>query len=297
MILVIGDIMLDEYLTGDATRLSPEYPVPVVLMKQDPPDLRLGGAANVAASVAALGEEVFLLGPYAKDRSSDLKRLCEKAGINLVGRPSDYRSWAGITTVKTRVVDSAGRMLIRLDREGTKPWDGVSMLRKSLKRMCPDAVIFSDYAKGCYTDNNWGAIEENLCEIVGGRRQRIVVDAKRKLSCYTSTAMIKCNQSEWDRWGGPWCANDNVVITKGEDGLSHRNQDGKWIDVPTERHPIYDVSGAGDVVTAVLGVGLARNLRTLHIDWKHILEQAVKAASASVAEPGTCIADSADVDL
>ena len=161
MILVVGDIMLDEYIRGKATRMAPEAPVPVVLMNGDKPELQLGGAANVAASVAALGEDVTLIGPYWHDRSDDIQRLCNEHGIELVGEPDDYGTlWSRETTVKTRVVDESGRLLIRLDNESVEPWKSASILKDTLWARRPDTVVFADYAKGCWTYSNWSAILE-----------------------------------------------------------------------------------------------------------------------------------------
>lgn len=298
MILVIGDIMLDEYLKGKSTRLAPEGPVPVVFTGKSGPEICLGGAANVAASVSALGEEVSLLGPYGKDRRLDLQRLCRKCGVKLIGEPSSYGNWSGITTIKTRIVDQTGRMLLRLDREGNDPWYGEAMLKRTLKRIRPDVVIFSDYAKGCWTAKNWATILRHMSP---NQRRRMVVDSKRNLDNYKGAGLIKCNESEWSRFGGGvMCPRDaHAVVTKGPNGMSHGRWgdcDGKmgwqWAHTKADAHDVYDVTGAGDVVTAVLAVGLARKLPL-----PQILKSAVEASGKSVTRRMTGVANAADVNL
>ena len=290
--------MLDKYLRGESTRLAPEGPVPVVLTGKREPELCLGGAANVAASVSALGEEVSLLGPYGEDRRLDLRRLCRRHGVKLVGEPASYGSWAGITTVKTRIVDQTGRMLLRLDREGDDPWDGEAMIKRTLKRIRPDTVVFSDYAKGCWTAKNWATI---LRCTSPAQRRRMVVDAKRNLDRYKGAGLIKCNEGEWDRFGGyATCPRDaQVVVTRGAKGMSHGRYgdcDGKmdwqWAQAQAEPHDVYDVTGAGDVVTAVLAVGLSRRL-----PMPKILKAATDASSKAVTRRMTGIASAGDTSL
>lgn len=293
MILVTGDIMLDEYIRGEATRLAPEAPVPVVLMDAGAPELRLGGAANVAASIAALGERVALAGPYGSDRESDLRRLCEGAGVELL-RTSN----TAMTTVKTRVIDPDGRLLVRLDHEVAEEWDGGG-LRTALDSLRPDAVVFSDYGKGCWTPGNWLAIASHLKRRTAPRDTvKLVVDAKRRLEQYEGAGVVKCNRGEWDRFGGDrLCpAGAWAVVTKGKSGLSYGGPRGadprEWADIPAVEHDVHDVTGAGDVVTAVIAVGLARGA-----PMDKLLESAVRASSVSVTKPMTGVADPADVDF
>jgi len=192
MIFVVGDIMLDEYVQGAVTRMAPEAPVPVVLLNGES-ELRLGGAANVAASVAALGEKVSLVGPYCHDRRDDLRRLCTDCGVELVGEPEDYGvASTRRTTVKTRLVDTDGRLLIRMDSESTEPWDGAHLLADVLWSGKPDTVVFADYAKGCWTVDNWHTIVDYITS--QGTRS-LLVDAKRRLDFYGGAGIVKCNES------------------------------------------------------------------------------------------------------
>jgi len=298
MVLVIGDIILDRYTRGEATRLAPEAPVPVVLMDGAKPEWRLGGAGNVAASVAALGEKVSLAGPYGHDGHRALRRLCDAAGIELLGEPQK----SAVTTIKTRVVDSSGRLLIRLDNERRDDWAGSRWLRNILDTLRPDTVVFSDYDKGCWTFNNWQAITEYFkLHARGGGLRRLVVDAKRRLEWYEGAGLVKCNKGEWDRFGGDsLCPVDShVVVTKGKMGLSHGGPPGpgqaglrQWDDISATEHDVHDVTGAGDIVAAVIAVGLSREL-----PMRQILESAVKASSASVTRPMTGVADPAETNL
>jgi len=295
MMLVIGDIILDKYTRGEATRLAPEAPVPVVLMDEAKPEWRLGGAGNVAASIAALGEEVSLVGPYGHDGHRDLRRLCGEAGIELLGKPQK----SAVTTIKTRVVDSSGRLLIRLDSERQDDWSGSSCLRKVLETLRPDAVVFSDYDKGCWTFDNWRTITDYFgLRAGGGGLRKLVVDAKRRLEWYEGAGLVKCNKGEWDRFDGDsLCPVDShAVVTKGKMGLSHGSpaEAGlrQWDDISATEHDVHDVTGAGDIVAAVIAVGLSREL-----PMRQILESAVKASSASVTRPMTGVADPAETGL
>jgi len=292
MILVVGDIMLDEYVKGKATRMAPEAPVPVVLMDGGGAEMMLGGAANVAASVAALGEDVALVGPYWHDRSCDVQKLCREHGIELVGEPDDYgTSWARRTTVKTRVVDESGRLLIRLDNETVEPWKSSQILQDALWDKKPDTVMFADYAKGCWTIDNWYRILDYLRARDGGGY--LLVDAKRNLDMYEGASIVKCNESEWELFDGEnLCpTGSRAVVTKGKSGLSHSGPirgsgDREWSDIAGMPHDVHDVTGAGDVAGAVIAVGLSRG-----VPIPAILETAVRASGTSVTKPMTGVAD------
>lgn len=301
MILVVGDVMLDEYVRGKATRMAPEAPVPVVLMDDDGPELRLGGAANVAASVAALGEDVILIGPYWHDRSDDIQRLCTRFGVELVGDPDDYgTSWSRRTTVKTRVVDESGRLLIRMDSETVEPWESAHILWDTLRSRKPDTVVFADYAKGCWTTANWTTILNYFAghKSPAEKPRRLLVDAKRRLELYEGAGVVKCNESEWERFGGEiLCPIEaQAIVTKGKAGLSHScaplDESGpctthrEWVDVAGTPHDVHDVTGAGDVVGAVVAVGLSRGM-----PMRKILESAVRAGGMSVTQPMTGVVD------
>jgi len=307
MILVVGDIMLDEYVRGKATRMAPEAPVPVVLMDGAEPELRLGGAANVAASVAALGEDVALVGPYCRTRSDDVQKLCKEHGIELVGEPDDYgTSWSRRTTVKTRVVDENGRLLIRMDNEDMEPWESADLLKHALRAKGPDTVMFADYAKGCWTPANWSTILDyflmsgGMASLPDGSR-RLLVDAKRRLDMYEGAGFVKCNESEWDRFGGnQFCPpGSQAIVTRGKAGLSHSvsplmsgSDDREWSDIAGLPHDVHDVTGAGDVVGAVIAVGLSRGVLM-----QSTLESAVRASGISVTQPMTGVADAVRAGL
>lgn len=293
--------MLDEYVRGKVTRMAPEAPVPVVLMDNGEPEMRLGGAANVAASVAALGEDVALVGPYWHDRSDDIQRLCAEHGIELVGEPDDYgTSWSCRTTVKTRVVDESGRLLIRMDNETVEPWRSSQILQNAILSKKPDTVVFADYAKGCWTAANWSTILDyfRVHRPPAEKPRRLLVDAKRRLELYKGAGVVKCNESEWDRFGGEnLCpVESQAVVTKGKAGLSHscspldKRGPGTtcrdWMDVTGMPHDVYDVTGAGDVVGAVIAVGLSRGMPI-----PKTLESAVRASGMSVTQPMTGVAN------
>lgn len=284
--------MLDEYVCGVATRLAPEAPVPILLRNHDDDTVRLGGAANVAASVASLGEKVALLGPRGRG-GGKLPSLLVKAGIADLTVEDDRPA-----TIKTRFVDAEGRQLLRVDSEDTRPWEiDFDTICECLAAHNPSVVVFPDYAKGCWTTTVWAAVAD-YCAY---ESVQLVVDVKRDICAYAGATVLKCNQREWDTHGNAgrgwqeWYNDPVVVVTRGRDGIHYHSGalgDGAWHDIDTENHPIYDVSGAGDIVTAVIGVGLAKGL-----PMDDILRSAARAASVSVTRPRTCVALPGDVDF
>ena len=269
--------------------LDAKPPVPILLRNHNDDTVRLGGAANVAASIASLGEKVALLGPWGRG-GGKLPSLLVKAGVhNLTVK--DNRP----ATIKTRFVDAEGRQLLRVDSEGTRPWEAdFDTIRECLSDHNPSVVVFPDYAKGCWTTTVWSAVAD-YCAY---ESIQLVADVKRDIIAYDGATVIKCNQREWDTHGptgGEWHDDPVAVVTRGRDGIRYHGGvlgDGVWHDIDTENHPIYDVSGAGDIVTAVIGVGLAKGLLM-----DDILRSAARAASISVTRPRTCVALRGDVDF
>ncbi len=269
-ILVVGDVMLDHYIWGDATRISPEAPVPVVDIARD--TWTAGGAANVAANIACLGSRCTLFGFIGKDANgARLRRLVRRQGVDAISSPG-----RGATIVKTRVMVQH-QQLCRLDRESSPsayevdPQDAARLLKGAM-RSC-DAVVFSDYAKGLLTDR----LIAELTAIAKARGAFIALDPKPKhpLS-FQGLDLITPNKREAlllagiePAPGAPFpaaavCARLDerygtkyVVVTLGEDGMLLSDSGRVLKTIPTAAREVYDVSGAGDTALAAIVLALA----------------------------------------
>lgn len=266
-ILVFGDVMLDQYVSGTVDRMSPEAPVPVVRVTDE--WSTPGGAANVAANVAALGGPVILIGMVGQDASGELLRQkCTDLGIYCHLISTDAR-----TITKTRVV--SGQQIVRFDRESRIVWNEqeLNALTSTLKSLSGKVgvLLISDYAKGTVSDqvlsilNDWAA----------AHGIKVVVDPKRSdWSAYGSAAIITPNLKELETAVGvPIPNEDAAVVNAGRvimrkygvcDLLITRSSSGMTLlsgesvlNIPSRAREVYDVSGAGDTVLATLGVMLA----------------------------------------
>jgi D-beta-D-heptose 7-phosphate kinase/D-beta-D-heptose 1-phosphate adenosyltransferase len=284
-VLVIGDVMLDHYIWGDAQRISPEAPVPVVDVERD--TYSAGGAANVALNLASLGAKATIAGFFGRDDAGKrLSGILTQKGIATVATPG-----SGSTIVKTRVLVRR-QQLCRLDRES--PGHDYAIDPKSIEATFEklvrksDAVIFSDYAKGLLTD-------ELVAKVTGLAREHgklVAIDPKprRKLR-FHQPDLITPNRKEALQLAGieqephqPFPAAEvcariyeqyrpkHLVITLSEDGmlLSHNGKAGRVI--PTMAREVFDVSGAGDTSIAALTLGLAAGA---------VLEEAAQFANAA----------------
>jgi D-beta-D-heptose 7-phosphate kinase / D-beta-D-heptose 1-phosphate adenosyltransferase len=268
-IWVVGDLMLDEYVTGTVERISPEAPVPVV--KAQATEHRLGGAANVARQIATLGARVSLAGICGADAAGkELLQLCASGGIDtravlqLQGRH---------TTRKLRVV-SHSQQLLRLDWEDIQPCAADVTLRL-LERLggdtAPDAIILSDYAKGVLTPETLAAIAR-----VRGTAPLVVDPKHRDFARYRGATTVTPNLHELElACGGTLSADDtpgiaaaarqlmrsagleSMVVTLGNRGMLVVPPDAPEVAVAAMRREVYDVTGAGDTAIAVLTLALA----------------------------------------
>ena len=266
-ILVLGDVILDSYIKGDTDRISPEAPVPVVLQKSTIHSL--GGASNVANNIASLGGSTTLIGIVGKDEDANIiKDLAAHAGISekLVTDPNRP------TTVKTRVT-SRRNQLLRIDREMDHKVEGnvEKEIIEQIKNLpTQDLVIISDYVKGCLTENIVGALaakfgkEKIIADIkpanVNLAQGLFAITPNLKEAC--EIVGVKINESI------PFVENltkslserfsTSVVLTKGEHGMTIYDKENKKIqNIPSKALNIYDVTGAGDTVVAVLVLMLA----------------------------------------
>lgn len=269
-ILVIGDIMLDQYWWGRVSRISPEAPVPVVKLERT--SLALGGAANVAANVAGLGATPLLVGIVGTDGEADLLvRTLSDLGVSsehllrLDKRP---------TTVKTRII-AHSQQVVRVDSEISNEIDenDEAELWSLIERLISDVdlVIVSDYAKGVVTDR----LLQRLFDAARRSGKMVFVDPKGKqYSLYSGAALLTPNLKEAadaaavDEGRGDLVERagerllnelglEMLLITQGEDGMTLFRKDASPEHLPAVAKEIYDVTGAGDTVIACLGVAMA----------------------------------------
>lgn len=277
--LVIGDLMLDRYQWGQVRRVSPEAPVPVLALQRQ--TLSLGGAANVARNLAALGLQVSLAGVVGDDdERAPLLQALTTAGID----SSAVLTVPGrCTTVKTRVIGNQ-QQLLRIDREQDTPLDSEqqqALLTLLLPRLDQvDVVVLSDYAKG--------VLGSSLCQsVIRQARERglpVLADPKGKdFSRYAGASVLTPNRAEMVAATGAASMNaelttesllehaakmrrrlglDLLVVTLGEAGIALLQAEG-CEQVPANAREVFDVSGAGDTVIALFAAGLAAGLQPL----------------------------------
>lgn len=267
-VLVVGDLMLDVYLRGAASRISPEAPVPVVRVQEE--WRALGGAANVAVNVVALGAGCTAVGCVGTDHpGDDLLTELAAAGIDPAGV---RRERTRPTTVKTRVM-ARHQQVARYDRESDADGEGESVdaLIAAIRREAPraDAIVLEDYNKGVLVP----AVIEAALAIGRELEKPVVVDPKdRHFFAYRGATVFKPNLSELERAlrasvhpdDAAWMERTrreldcrHLLITLGEEGMSLMTDAGEFVRVPTVARSVYDVSGAGDTVTAAMAVALA----------------------------------------
>ncbi|MBN1255105.1 MAG: D-glycero-beta-D-manno-heptose-7-phosphate kinase [Deltaproteobacteria bacterium] len=269
-LLVVGDIMIDEFIWGTVSRISPEAPVPVVAVTHE--DLMLGGAANVVHNVHSLGGRVLLAGVIGDDQMGEkIKGLMTEQKINTGGLIVE----AGRrTTVKTRII-AHSQQVVRFDRESQGPISTKSQenilryIEKSWKKV--DGIIVSDYGKGL--------IIPDLMDFIIHRKKDdgklVAVDPKmNNFNLYTGATIVTPNRQEAEAASGKQIKNKEtlvevgksllerfasqaVLITRGEEGMVLFDRKGGFITVPTVAKEVYDVTGAGDTVISALTLALA----------------------------------------
>jgi len=296
-LLVVGDVVLDEYVWGDVDRVSPEAPVPVVHVRNE--TVVLGGAANVARNATALGASVAVCSALGDDpRGRQVVGLLEDLGVDpdglilVPGRP---------TTRKTRVI-ARSQQVVRFDRETLDPLpaDAGRKLQRAVERALGsvDGVVIEDYGKGVLSRRVAAAIM---------RRARadgvpVAVDPKNDVAPYRGAALLKPNLRETETLSGLPIANRSqlaravrrlrrkidggaVVVTRGAEGMTCFEDDGDGVDVRTVAREVFDVQGAGDTTIAALVLALRAGAS--------LLEAAIIANAAAgvvVAKVGTATA-------
>ena len=301
-VVVLGDVMLDEFVWGDVTRISPEAPVPVVDVRRE--SVHLGGAANVLANLVALGARGSVIGVIGNDAAGE--RL--KTGLRDLGAQDqclivdDTRP----STIKTRII-AHSQLVVRADRESRTQVNGnleekiVASLKEALKEA--DAFVVSDYDKGVVTP----AILREILPLAY-ERVPVLIDPKlRNFNAYRPATLVTPNHLEALRMsdsedhsddGSHHAAKvireklgcDAVLITRGDRGMMLLEANGEPVYVKTAAREVYDVTGAGDTVIAALAGALSAGATMLEA-----ASLANHAAGIVVGKVGTATASAAEL--
>ncbi|MFZ0064322.1 MAG: D-glycero-beta-D-manno-heptose-7-phosphate kinase [Pyrinomonadaceae bacterium] len=269
-VVVLGDVMLDEFVWGDVTRISPEAPVPVVDIRRE--SFHLGGAANVLANLVALGARASVVGVVGNDAAG------ERLRSNLRAAGADQDEYLVTdehrpSTVKTRII-AHSQLVVRADRESRRPVNGqtesriIEALQAALENAA--ALIVSDYDKGVVTPR----ILEKILPLAY-ERVPVLIDPKlRNFSSYRPATLVTPNHHEALRMASLEADTDEglheaarriraelncdaVLITRGDRGMMLLEGTGAPVYVATAAREVYDVTGAGDTVIATLAAALA----------------------------------------
>ncbi|AXA72377.1 D-glycero-beta-D-manno-heptose-7-phosphate kinase [Achromobacter insolitus] len=295
-VLVVGDVMLDRYWFGEVERISPEAPVPVVRVARR--EDRLGGAANVARNVAALGGHVTLVGVLGEDEAGDsVRRLSTEASIQteLIADPSLH------TTLKMRVLGRQ-QQLLRVDFEQHPAQAALDNVDAAFARHLAnhDIVVLSDYAKGVL------ARVESLIALARNAGVPVLVDPKgHDYTRYRGATLVTPNRSEMQEAVGRWNSEaeltsraqrlradldlEALLVTRSEQGMTLFTDAGRD-HIDAQAHEVFDVSGAGDTVLATLAVS-----RAIDLPWVDAMGWANKAGGIAVGKLGTSIVTAAEL--
>jgi D-beta-D-heptose 7-phosphate kinase/D-beta-D-heptose 1-phosphate adenosyltransferase len=269
-VAVLGDLMLDRFIWGSVSRISPEAPVPIVLEERR--SASLGGAGNVARNLVSLGGQAALAAVVGDDADAeDLGRLCREASVPTAGLVA---AAGRPTTVKTRIV-AHHQHVVRLDREEDSEAEAVcldALVGRALDLLeGAGALVVSDYDKGTLTPR----VLSRVLPAAAARQIPVLVDPKiRHMAHYRPATVVTPNAREaaaaagvtvrgdadleaagrtlLERLGCPW-----LLITRGERGMLLLPAAGKPVQVPARAREVFDVSGAGDTVVATLALSLA----------------------------------------
>jgi D-glycero-beta-D-manno-heptose-7-phosphate kinase len=295
-VLVVGDVMLDRYWFGEVSRISPEAPVPVVLIGKE--EQRLGGAANVAWNCKELGARIHLLSVVGRDEpGTQLARLLKQHGIEA----SLHRDAKLDTTQKLRVIGRR-QQLLRIDFEKPPSSEVLAAKLEEFKRALADCdvIILSDYGKGGLT---------HITDMVRAARKagkRVLVDPKGDdYSRYKGASILTPNLAELREVVGTWkdekdlksralalrekLGLEALLLTRGENGMTLFKKNGS-VTIKAEAREVFDVTGAGDTVIATLAVMLAAGAKL-----EAAMRIANRAAGIVVGKLGTAAASRAEL--
>jgi len=267
MIAVVGDLMIDHYLWGKTSRISPEAPVPVVEIEKE--EDRLGGAGNVVNNLISLGAEVIVSSVIGKNHKRMIKLLKEK-NVDTSGIFIDNLRE---TIIKSRIIASH-QQVIRYDKESIEPISKefeekiINFLQQNIDKI--EIILLSDYEKGVLTKT----LTQKIIKLANRFNKKLIIDPKKDFSKYVNAWMIKPNKKELeiassikiknrdDLIKAGWKVKkelnlDYLLVTLSEDGMALFSDE--FIEMPTMVKEVYDVTGAGDTVLAALGYFLSRS--------------------------------------
>ncbi|WP_025563549.1 bifunctional D-glycero-beta-D-manno-heptose-7-phosphate kinase/D-glycero-beta-D-manno-heptose 1-phosphate adenylyltransferase HldE [Psychromonas sp. SP041] len=264
-VLVVGDVMLDRYWHGPVTRISPEAPVPVVNVKQI--EERPGGAANVALNIAALGASSTVVGLVGEDEAAQ----AIQDSLRSVHIKTDFITVPNVPTITKLRVLSRHQQLIRLDFEDSfSDVDSAAIMQNMTKALTGESpvVVFSDYNKGSLSDI------QNMIQLAKSRGAKVLVDPKGSdFEKYRGATLLTPNLSEFEEVVGH-CKTDQelfdratqlvidlqleaLLVTRSEHGMTLIRENSAPFHLPTQAQEVFDVTGAGDTVMAVLAASIA----------------------------------------
>ena len=304
-VLCIGDLMLDEFVYGEVSRISPEAPAPVIAVRRS--ETNVGGAGNVARNIAALGARCIFVGLVGEDDAGAALKsaLSQESRIEsvLVSDPSRP------TTRKVRFVsEHFSTHMLRADWEAAQPASaGVEQnLIDAILPLLPraDIVLLSDYAKGVLTTR----VIRNVIDAAKKLGKRVIVDPKSaNFAIYRGATLLTPNRKEFSEATRSRADSEKsiadaaqdamhladceaILVTQSEHGMTLVPRHGKTIHMPAHPIKVRDVSGAGDTVAAVLAVTVSAGA-----DWETALRMANAAAAVAVSKKGTATVSSAEV--
>ena len=294
-VLCLGDVMLDEFVYGESSRLSPEAPIPVLKVRHR--TLMPGGAGNLVRNITTLGAVGTLIGLVGKDDMAVRLRQeiedLDRFRVHLVPCPDR------MTTIKTRYVVQ-GQQMLRADVENSAPVEGelaervLSIFESELEHA--DIVVLSDYAKGLLSDT----VVRPAIELAVSRGKPVIADPKSTdFSRYNGVEVLLPNAAELSAATGLPCTTDeetavaaeaarreagleNLLVTRSRQGMTLARTNGEVTHLPAHAREVHDVSGAGDTVAAMMAVALAAG-----IELEDAARLANVAAGLVVAKAGT----------
>jgi len=294
-VLIIGDVMLDEYVFGTTSRLSPEAPIPIVDVEKTvhvP-----GGAANAAFNLRSIGDETFLVGVVGKDeQAQQVKALLEEKGVKTDGLFVDP---SRPTTLKSRII-SQNQHIVRIDREKKHPLSK-EMEKKLLRFVLPqiaksDIVLISDYDKGVVTSG----LAQTVIATAKKKGKKVLVDPKgvdfsKYRGCFMVTPNLKeleiaLRMEKLDIKTLPQSAKmllvhvnaDAVLVTLSKHGMALLEKNGRYIHLPAPNVRVVDISGAGDTAIATFALALAAGA-----DFEEAMFISTFACAVVIGKPGT----------
>ena len=296
-ILVVGDLILDEYIWGGVNRISPEAPVPILETRSE--NLALGGAANVANNLVALGCEVHLCGAIGQDEKGD--KLLQTIHDRSIQTEGIFRFVHRPTTSKIRVI-AHNQQILRIDKEDNRPIteETEKKLVQYINQIIPgmDGIICSDYQKGILTEK----IIKTIMHRAQKSKKSVIVDPKSSdFSLYKGANVITPNEKEVARSVPIKIKNNEdlgraaeyllnltraqaILITRGKDGMSLYQSKEELVSIPTVAKEVFDVTGAGDTVISVFSMAVFSGFSHYESAWLSNM-----AASVVVGKVGTAV--------